>query len=290
MNIDKKKIEILEEYIVNSERISITVHQRPDGDAMGSAIGLYYYLKSLNKSPIILLNDKYPNSLNFFIDNELDKDIFDNGNFPNEIDYHFSHSDLIICLDFSIPSRTGSLEMPLINSTAKKIVIDHHLHPQTQYFDLCFSLPEISSTCEYLYYILLNFKKINNQANNLPKNTANALFIGMTTDTNNFANSVYNSTLAMAAELLKTGVNRNKIIEELYLSYREERLRLQGYLLNQNLKITETGVAYMILTREIASKFNLEEGETEGFVNIPLSIKNVRLSIFIKEDINKFRI
>ena len=286
--MNTEKIQLLEQYLNNSNKISIIVHQRPDGDAMGSAIGFYYLLKTLNKSSVILLNDRYPNSLKFFIDEELDQDILDYENQNEQIDEHLKTSDLILCLDHSRPSRTGELEQGIINSGATKIVIDHHLYPQTEYYDLIFSRCDISSTCEFLYQIFLDFKNIEKKAENLPAKTAYALFVGMTTDTNNFANSVYDSTLEMASSLLAVGVNRNEIIESLYQCYREERLRLMSYLLG-SMKITEDGVAYMILDRETALKYNLQDGETEGFVNIPLSIKEVRLSIFIKEDINKFR-
>ena len=125
---------------------------------------------------------------------------------------------------------------------------------------------------------------IKGDASRIPALAAASLMTGMTTDTNNFANSVFPSTLAMASGLLAAGVNRDRILQDLYNSYRENRLRMEGYLLHENMKITPEGVAYMIVDKKLASEFNIREGETEGFVNMPLAIGKVGMSIFLKED------
>ena len=112
----------------------------------------------------------------------------------------------------------------------------------------------------------------------------------MTTDTNNFANSVFPSTLQMASELLASGVDRDAILQQVYQSYRENRVRLMGYMQSENLTLLPGGGAYMILTKAIQHRFDLQEGESEGLVNVPLSIGEVRLSVLLKEDEGHFRV
>ena len=112
----------------------------------------------------------------------------------------------------------------------------------------------------------------------------------LSTDTNNFANSVYPSTFMMASELLAAGIDRDAIIASLYTNYRENRFRLMGRLLSENMVVTDFGVAYMIVDRMMAGKYDIREGETEGFVNIPLGIDCVRMSLLLKEEEDRFRV
>ena len=117
-----------------------------------------------------------------------------------------------------------------------------------------------------------------------------ALMIGMTTDTNNFANSVYPSTFRMASELIAAGVDRDALLQQIYNSYRENRVRLMGYMQSEQLHILPGGSAYMILTRDIQQRFGMLDGESEGLVNVPLTIGQVKLSVLLKEDDGHFRV
>jgi len=107
---------------------------------------------------------------------------------------------------------------------------------------------------------------------------------GMTTDTNNFMNSVYPSTLIMASELLAAGTDRNAIIYSLYFSYPKRRLDAEGFFLTKKMKILPQGVAFAVLDKCFTNRFHLKEGDTEGFVNIPLSMEGVNYSILLKEE------
>ena len=113
---------------------------------------------------------------------------------------------------------------------------------------------------------------------------------GMTTDTNNFANSVYPSTLAMASELLAAGVDRDRILQHIYNHFGENRLRLKGHMFKDLMRVTPDGVAYMVLDRATQEEYQVAEGDTEGFVNEPLSIAGVKMSILAKEDTDRIRI
>ncbi|MEE3465474.1 MAG: DHHA1 domain-containing protein, partial [Candidatus Cryptobacteroides sp.] len=175
-------------------------------------------------------------------------------------------------------------------SSAQKILIDHHLNPDRESFDIVFSTPEISSASELLYWVLKAAEGDTLGPLGLGMTIGTALMAGMTTDTNNFANSVFPSTFRMASELIAAGVNRDALLQQLYSSYRENRVRLMGYMQYEGLKVLPEGAAYMILTKDIMSRFDLREGESEGLVNVPLSIGAVKLSVLLKEDNGHFRV
>ena len=209
---------------------------------------------------------------------------------PEETEKNILEADLLICLDFNAFHRTDKLQNSLAESKAAKVLIDHHLSPDVESFSLVFSETEISSASELLYNVLMELPPIDGEACNLPIEAATALMTGMTTDTNNFMNSTYPSTLRMASSLLEAGVDRDMIIQHVYNSFKEERIRLQGHVLKDLLHITPDGVAYTILDKETMLKYKTEDGDTEGFVNIPLSISGVLMSIFIKEDEDRVRV
>lgn len=275
--------------IKEAERITIVTHTHPDGDAMGSSAGLYHYLRALGKEVCIAINDRHPGSLSF-LTSGLEGDVSVYGEQPEATVGRIMDSGLVFCLDMNSFDRAESLGTVLKGAGCRKILIDHHLNPSREEFDIIFSETGISSTSELLYYILLSLPWTEGKAENLPARTAEALMAGMTTDTNNFANSVYPSTFRMASELLAAGTDRDGIISRLYHNYRENRFRLQGELLKDNLRITSDGVAYMIIDKALADRYDIQDGETEGFVNLPLGIGKVRMSLLLKEEDDRFRV
>ena len=272
-----------------SDKVTVAAHSHPDGDALGSASALVCYLReSRYKDAAAVFPDSPAAPVRPIIPEGVPYLCHDRK--PEETLARIRESDLIILLDCSGFSRTEALKEAFETSTAPKILIDHHLSPESEAFDLVFSTPDISSASELLFHILMAFPGVNDDARNLPPAAARALMTGMTTDTNNFANSVYPSTFRMASALLEAGVDRNAILEDLYNRYRENRVRAMGYLQYENLRITPEGLAYMIATRDILDRFGVEEGEMEGLVNIPLSIGRVRMSILLKETEGHFRV
>ena len=168
----------------------------------------------------------------------------------------------------------------------------YHISPEADFYDLVFSETEVSSSCELLYNVLMSMPEIGGHAERLGIETGTALMLGMTTDSNNFANSTYPSTLEMAGKLIEAGVDRDALLENLYNRYRENRYRFMGHFLSKKMKITEEGVAYAVISAEEIRSFGIKDGETEGFVNMPLGIDTVRMSVFIKEEDNgeRFRV
>lgn len=269
----------------------IITHMKPDGDAIGSSMGMYHMLHDIYSSDAkVAIADPAPGYLDFLLPDEVKEDIFIYGQRPEETEATILGSDLIICLDFNAFYRTDTLCGILEASQADKILIDHHLSPDKEKFALVFSVQDISSASELLYHILLHLPSIDGKPSNLPGQAATALLTGMTTDTNNFANSTYPSTFEMASRLIEAGVDRDTILSKLYNRSKESRLRLQGHVLKDLMTITEDGVAYIVLDMETMRKYNVEEGDTEGFVNLPLSIDKVLMSILAKEDKEYIRI
>ena len=273
-----------------ASRAVLSAHIHADGDAVGSCSALLHYLReSRGIDAHVVLPDRDAGGTSFLIPEE------------DRPYYHFhltdaadseaviARSDLVILLDCNSFSRTEGLEAALRGSAAPKVLIDHHLNPETESFDLIFSTEEISSASEMLFQVLCAMPDVAGDASRLPAHSAVALMTGMTTDTNNFANSVFPGTFEMASRLLAAGVDRDAILSQLYNSYRENRLRVMGFLLGK-MTLTPEGAAYMILTKRNMNAFGISEGETEGFVNIPLSIREVRLSVFLKQDAGYFRV
>lgn len=287
VSIGDKNITDFRKLLSDAEMICVIAHSHPDGDAVGSSMALYHFLTENSGVAVnVILPDAWPPVLNFIVP---DGTVIDAGADFETACGLLASCDLVICLDFNSFNRVAGLEKALEGSRAPKVIIDHHPDPHRENFRLVFSDTEVSSTCELLYHILLRFPGMRD-ASFLPPGTAEALMVGMTTDTNNFANSVFPSTLSMASDLLASGVDRDGIISELYSSYRENRVRALGYMLSELLHITDSGVAYFVLRSGDWKRFGLEDGETEGFVNIPLSIDRVRMSIFLKEDDGFFRV
>lgn len=289
--INAEDIKRLDLVLGKSLKTAIVTHMKPDGDATGSTTAMYHFLKQHTQADVkIVLNDSFQRSLEFLTDDQSNRDTFIYSEQPELASETIAAADTIICLDFNAFHRTDRLCGFLENSKATKVLIDHHLFPDADRFDIVFSETEISSACELLYEILMSMPQIQQDANKLPAAAAMSLMTGMTTDTNNFANSVYPSTLIMASTLLAAGVDRDYILSCLYNQHSESRLRLMGHMMKDLLTITEDGAAYMVLDLKTQKEYNVQDGDTEGFVNMPLSIANVRMSLLLKEDNDRIRV
>lgn len=280
-----KDITLLDRLTDSSSRIIIVVHTHPDGDAVGSGVALLEYLKKIKgKDATLIVPDSIPESISFIFSESESTDILVFDKDTKMAQERIKACDLVICLDCNSFSRTAGMENFLRQANAAKVLIDHHLNPEAGSFDLVFSKTEISSASELLFWILMQMPQIRDDASALPPACSKALLTGMTTDTNNFANSVYPSTFEMASRLIEAGVDRDTVLAQLYNNFRENRLRLMGYLMWEKLRITSFGVAYIIMDRQTQKRFDFRQGESEGFVNMPLSIADVRMSIFLTQE------
>lgn len=281
--IHKDRILALQALMAHATSVVVVGHTHPDGDALGSTSALALYLQSIGIPEVsVVFSDTPADNLHFILPDSVRFCFHDKE--AEKAEESIRKADLLFLVDCNSFPRTEVLQGCLEASQARKVLIDHHLNPDVDAFDLVFSTPDISSASELLYWILKQLSDV------IPVSIGTALLAGMTTDTNNFANSVYPSTFQMASELIAAGVDRDALLQKLYNSYRENRVRLMGYMQYEGLHILPCGAAYMILTQEIQQRFDLKEGESEGLVNVPLTIGAVRLSLLLKEDQGHFRV
>lgn len=276
---------MLFEGIKSSHDIALFTHTNPDGDALGSTLGMMGWLKDNGKKCTLFLPTPISDSLAFMVPDRMKKDIvvWDNNVSGKESEAIASY-DLLIGLDFNRIDRIGSWSEAFVGAKCTKMLIDHHVGPEEGVFDHIISRTDVSSTCEIVYFLLKDAPGIEGDVSRLSVITREALLTGMTTDTNNFANSVYPSTLTMASELLASGTDRDKIIQQLFFCYPKRRIDAQGYILNRLLHVTSGGGAYIYINSYVQNIFGLKEGDTEGFVNIPLSIGGIKLSVLAKRE------
>ena len=260
--------------------IVILSHTNPDGDAIGSSLAWGEALRKKGHKVTCIVPNKYPYYLDWMTGiSELV--IFKNDSEGRAIKA-VAEADMLFCLDFHTLSR---LDEPLSrviaqNSSAKRVLIDHHLNP-SESFDVMFSHPEASSTS----YLVCNIITALWGAESISAAQAEVLYVGMMTDTGNFSFSNLTPALYRTiATLAETGINIPQIYNNVYNSFTEGRARLFGYTINRKMRFMRKGtVAYMSLTEDEMRRFWFQQGDSEGFVNYPLTVKKMRMSaIFIE--------
>ena len=266
------------------DKIAIVVHVGPDGDAMGSSLGWWHYLMSIDKEPVVVVPTAFPNFLTWLPGS--DKVMIYEGNEAN-CEEVLNAAELIFTLDFNVPSRMAKMEAAVMNAPAPKILVDHHLHPG-DYAKVAISYPEISSTSELIFRLICrlgDFSKINLAC-------AECIYTGMMTDTGGFTyNSNKPEIYTIIHELIKIGVDKDDIYRKVFNNYSADRMRLMGYALFSKMKIyPEYKAALITLTLRELQEFNFQNGDAEGLVNLPLSIDGVVFSVFMREDTDKIKI
>lgn len=239
-------------------------------------MGVGTCLRELGKTVCPVVPDRFPEYLGFLDRSGLVR-IYDRE--PEAVQRDVEGTDLIICLDFNSLSRIGALGELIGAAAAPRVLIDHHPAPEPL-FDLAFSRTDVSSTCEVACGIMRELMP----GRRISPESARAFYTGMMTDTNNFANSVWPSTFRLAADLLEAGVDKEKIQRAVFSQFKEERMRLMGYMLYENMKIfPQYRTGLMVLTREIQERFRYENGDSEGLVNLALNIATVDISALLTE-------
>ena len=267
-----------------AEKIVIVTHVGPDGDAMGSTLALWHYLMTIEKEPVVIVPTPFPNFLAWMPGAEY---VLDYENFKERSDEIINSADLIFALDFNTASRMDKMADAVLKSTADKILVDHHLHPEN-FAKIIVSYPEISSTSELIFRLICrlgDFSKINLAC-------ADCIYTGMMTDTGGFTyNSNGQEIYIIIAELIKLGIDKDAIYRKVFNTYSADRLRLMGFCLFHKMKVyPEYRTALITITGKELYQFNYTNGDAEGFVNIPLSIDGVDFSVFMREDTSKIKI
>jgi phosphoesterase RecJ-like protein len=275
---NERKVAQLKEYLKNSPKIVIIAHKSPDGDSIGSSVGLYYYLKKKGFSVEICHPDPSPYFLHW-IDGVDEIMSFEEKS--SQVKEAMYDSDVIFCLDFNNFGRVGNgMKILLESSKASKVMIDHHPSPSDE-FDLQFSEIESCSTAQLIYDLIESFDDLDL----LDEKIGEPLYCGIMTDSGSFRfPSTSPHTHEVIAGLMKAGVKNYKVHENVFDTNTIDRLRLRGYAINEKLEILEEyGVAIMSLSKSDLEKFNYVKGDAEGLVNVGLSITGITKSIFLKE-------
>ena len=208
------------------------------------------------------------------------KDILLYDRYKEFADKLINEADIICCLDFNSLKRIEEMADSVATSPARKILIDHHLYPE-DFCRIVISHPEISSTSELVFRLICRMGYFSD----ISREGAECIYTGMMTDTGGFTyNSNNREIYFIISELLSKGIDKDDIYRKVYNTYSESRLRLMGYVLSNMKVYREYNSALISLTKEEQSQFDYIKGDSEGFVNIPLSIKNVRFSCFLRED------
>lgn len=260
------------------DKIVLTCHMRPDGDAIGSTLGLCHLLRKMGKEANVVVPDRLPRSLMFLPGV---KEIAVYTQYDPFCTRLFNEAGLIIMCDFNTPSRQGGLASLIQDAECEKVLIDHHIGPDID-CEVCFSFPEMSSTCELVFRLIAAcgyYCYVDNAS-------ATCLLTGLITDTQNFSVNCNNPDVyEIMMRLLEKDVDKKRIVDEALKSKSFDALRLNGFAVLERLRIFEKHrCALIVLSKEDLSRFNYQKGDTEGLVNEPLQIRGIVYSIFMRED------
>lgn len=278
------KYKTLQEQIDKAKHIVISTHVSPDGDAIGSSLGLWHYLKAQGKDVKVVVPNDFPEFLKWMPGVE-DIVVFDKN--EAEATKISAAADLFFSLDYNEPHRTAMYKDTLNASKAYKVLIDHHIGEPT-WQDLSLCVVGASSTCELIFDTIVALSSQEQISNEI----AQCLYTGLLTDTGNFQFSATTAKVhRIAAVLLEKGVQPDIVNNHINNSYNEDRLKFFGYSISKKMKIVpEKRLAYMFLSKKELNKYNLGLGGTEGLVNEPMKMSNIDISILLKQDIGKIKI
>ena len=258
-------------------KIVILTHYNPDGDAVGSSLGLRHYLKAKGIDAEIVVPNDFPKFLKWMPESR--KAII--GEYKRKVAFDIiNEADVIFCLDFNSPSRIGILGDWLIHAKAKKILIDHHQQPEK--FDFVYSDTVIPATCQMIYHFIeaMGDEKLVN------KDIAECLYTGIMTDTGGFRfRSTSAATHRIIANLIEKGADPSFITSNTWDTNTVSRLHLLALVLARIEVVKDGKVAILSLTRNELKEYGFQKGDTEGFVNYGLSIMGVKMSAFFMEDL-----
>lgn len=274
--MNEKDILELNELLATPKKIAIIPHRSPDGDAMGSTLGMYHFLLKLNHQPVVIAPNDFPNFLNWLPASET---VLVYENEKEKVAKILQEQDLIFTLDFNALHRTGEMENVLNKLTVPMVMIDHHQLPDA-YAAFTYSDTAFGSTCEMVY----NFIGFLNRKHLIDKTIATCLYTGILTDSGGFRYpKTTGTTHRIAAEFIDLGIENSDIPTLLFDNNSYDRLQLLGRAL-QNMKvIPELKTAYISLSQKELDEFHYVKGDTEGIVNYGLTIKGINFAaIFIE--------
>lgn len=273
----KQDIKDIKHLLSTKKKIVIVPHKNPDGDAIGSTLGLYHYLLKNNHDAQVITPNDYPTFLKWIPG---ETTILKHDSQTQECNLLIQEADLVFTLDFNAYHRAGNMETVLAESKAIKIMIDHHQAPD-DYAKYMFSDVSMSSTCEMIYH----FIDMLGDTDKIGSDIATCLYVGIMTDTGSFRfRSTTSKTHQIIAHLIEKGADNTQIHANIYDSNSYNRLQLLGCSLNNLKVIPESRTAYITLSQDELNRYDYKKGDTEGVVNYALSLEGIILAAIFIED------
>ena len=271
-------------WLSNAKKVAVLTHTNPDGDAIGSSLALALGLRKRGLDVQVIIPDGLPDFLRWLPGIELSTTFAYKKEKATGI---IQEADVIFCLDFNDPGRLNGVEEVLKKSEAKTIMMDHHQDP-VEFTDLTISETWRGSVGEMVYVFLDDLF----EEDVIDKDIATCLYVAIMTDTGNFNYaSSYPEVFHIVGELMKYGLDKDRIYSNVYDAYTEDRMRLQGYCMQEKMVVLpQYHTAYISLTDEELKRFNHRKGDTEGFVNIPFSIKGIRFTALFVEKKDRVKV
>jgi len=272
----KNDISDINALLASPKQIVIVPHKNPDGDAIGSSLGLYHYLKLKGHHVSIIAPNDYPEFLKWIPGEDI---IIKHDTETEKSDVLIKNADIIFTLDFNALHRTGNMESILAVANATKIMIDHHQQPD-DYAQYVYSDVTMCSTCEMIYH----FIEMLDDVDSINSNIGTCLYTGIMTDTGSFRfRSTTSTTHRVIASLIDKGAKNAEIHNNVYDTNSFDRLQLLGCALNNLKLVKEFNTAYITLSQEELNSFNFKKGDTEGVVNYALSLQDVVFAVIFIE-------
>jgi len=277
-------VEKIREIIRKKEPVVLISHLNPDGDGVGSSVALALFLRNKNVPVNVIIPNKVPEFLSWLPGFDL-VSVFQEK--KRQCRKLLKDATTVILVDFNDPERTGSLKKDLLSSSAFKILIDHHQRPE-EFTDMVLSEPWRGSVGEMIYLLITGVDGVKA----IDRDIATCLYVAIMTDTGNFRYaSSYSGIFNIAGALVEKGIDKDHIYSNIYDSYSVNRMKMMGYCMSEKLVVLkEFNAAYIYLDQEELERFDHQVGDTEGFVNIPFSIKGIRLSALFIEKKNIVKI
>jgi phosphoesterase RecJ-like protein len=275
--MNSEEILILKQALSNKSNIVIVGHKNPDGDAIGSCLGLANFLKQLEHQVTVVMPNDFPEFLKWIPETQI---IINYEQHRDNVKNCLSEANLVFTLDFNALNRTGDLAPELMATNADFILIDHHQEPD-DYALVTYSDVGMSSTSEMVY----NFIEFMGGLNLLNKEIATQLYVGIMTDTGSFRfPATTAATHRIIAHLIEAGAPNSIIHQNVYDTNSPDRLKLLGVALNNMVMLPEYKTAYITMSQEELNNNNFKKGDTEGFVNYALSMKGVIFAMIFIEN------
>ncbi len=271
-----KNIEALKEILQTPKKVAIVSHRNPDGDAIGSSLGLFHYLSRKGHDATVIFPSRFPLLFDYLPG--IDYTIVDD-DYPDKTQKVCEEADIIFCLDFNSLARIDRIGEVIAAQDTPKVMIDHHLNPD-EFAEFFYSDPKASSTCEMLYH----FIRMMDDEKLVDKVIGECLYTGILTDTGSFSYSTSPTLYRTVADIYESGIDGTFVQNKIFNGQNEKQLRLLGYSITEAMRLYNnynTGI--IVLDMKDHRRFRIKRGDTEGIVNYILKMKNMRMAILMCE-------